>query len=186
MHRNYCEKRSASDQPSVSYDYYATIFNTKFNIGFFVPKKDQCDLCESYKNTLDNEKMELKQKYEEHLEEKELSRKEKESDKRRAQDDEITLAVYDLQAVLPVPVGQSSAFVYKSRLNCYNFTITELAKDTTKAFFWHEVFGNRGAIEIRTCTLMYLEELSKSHPGSDVVFFSNNCMGQQKIRYKKT
>ncbi|KAJ8940882.1 hypothetical protein NQ314_010545 [Rhamnusium bicolor] len=39
MHRDYCEKRSASNQPSVTYDYYATIFNIKFNIGFFVPKK---------------------------------------------------------------------------------------------------------------------------------------------------
>ncbi|CAH1183064.1 unnamed protein product [Ceutorhynchus assimilis] len=124
MHRNYCERRSASNQQSVTYDYYATIFNTKFNIGFFIPKKDQCDLCETYKNALDKEEIELKHKYEEHLEEKELSRKEKESDKGRAQDGEIALAVYDLQAVLPVPVGQSSAFFYKSRLNCYNFSIS--------------------------------------------------------------
>ncbi|KAJ8946646.1 hypothetical protein NQ314_008818 [Rhamnusium bicolor] len=123
-----------------------------------------CDLCETYKNAPDNEKIELKHKYEEHLEEKDLSRKEKESDKRRAEDGEMALAVYDLQAVLPVP-------------------ITELAKDTPKAFFWHEVFGNRGAIEIGTYVLMYLEELSKRQPGSDAVFFSDNCMGQQKNRF---
>jgi hypothetical protein len=32
---------------------YSRIFNTDFNISFFVPKKDQCSLCESYKNADD-------------------------------------------------------------------------------------------------------------------------------------
>ncbi|XP_030766575.1 uncharacterized protein LOC115890475 [Sitophilus oryzae] len=183
MHRDYCERRSASNQPSATYDYYSRIFNTKFNIGFFAPKKDQCDLCESFKNASEDEKKELENKYNEHLEEKNLSREEKEEDKIKAQAGSISLAIYDLQAVLPVPVGQSSAFFYKSRLNCYNFTVTEIVKGSTKAFFWHEVFGNRGAIEIGSCVLIYLEELSKSQPGLDIVFFSDNCMGQQKNRF---
>lgn len=124
MHRDYCERRSASNQPSATYDYYSRIFNTNFNIGFFSPKKDQCDLCESYKNASEDGKKELENKYNEHLEEKILSREEKEEDKIKAQAGSISLAIYDLQAVLPVPVGQSSAFFYKSRLNCYNFTVS--------------------------------------------------------------
>ncbi|CAG9771463.1 unnamed protein product [Ceutorhynchus assimilis] len=182
MHRNYSERRRILDKPIASYDFYAKIFNTEFNIGFFNPKKDQCDLCESYKNSEENEKKNLENKYQEHLNEKILSREEKEKDKIRAKDGEITLAVYDLQAVLPVPIGQTSAFFYKSRLNCYNFTITEIANDRTKSFFWHEGLGNRGAIEIGSCVLIYLEELSKIRPGLDVVFYSDNCGGQQKNR----
>lgn len=51
---------------------------------------------------------------------------EKAKDKENAGKGEILLAVYDLQAVLPVPMGQTSAFFYKSRLNCFNFTVSIL------------------------------------------------------------
>lgn len=30
---------------------YETILNSSFNISFYVPKKDRCNLCESFKNT---------------------------------------------------------------------------------------------------------------------------------------
>ena len=124
MHRNYSSERSFASLPAANYDAYMRIFNTEFNIGFFVPKKDQCDQCEAYKNAADEEKVKLQEIYQEHQEEKELSRIEKNMDKEMAQKKEIQLAVYDLQAVLPVPMGQTSAFFYKSRLNCYNFTVS--------------------------------------------------------------
>ncbi|XP_050295702.1 uncharacterized protein LOC126735680 [Anthonomus grandis grandis] len=181
LHRNYSAVRSADNKNPASYDYYAQIFNTKFNIGFHSPKKDQCDLCEMYKQGTKKKRKELETKYCEHLEEKLLSRQEKDVDKQRSKDHEIVLAVYDLQAVLPVPIGQTSAFFYKSRLNCYNFTVTEITNDKTKAYFWHEYLGNRGAIEIGTCVLLYLKSLSERSPGVNVVFYS--FMGQQKNSY---
>lgn len=124
LHRHYSRERSSSQAIAAKYDMYARIFNTEYNIGFFVPKKDQCDLCESYKNSLDEDKKALETKYLEHVEEKELSREEKDKDKARAKNNEVMLVVYDLQAVLPIPTGQTSAFFYKSRLNCYNFTVS--------------------------------------------------------------
>ncbi|XP_050300189.1 uncharacterized protein LOC126738792 [Anthonomus grandis grandis] len=184
LHRNYSAVRSADNKnAAASYDYYAQIFNTKFNIGFRSPKKDQCDLCEMYKQGTEEKRKELETKYCEHLEEKLLSRQKKDVDKQRSKDHEIVLAVYDLQAVLPVPIGQTSAFFYKSRLNCYNFTVTEITNDKTKVYFWHEYLGNRGAIEIGTCVLLYLKSLSERSPGVNVVFYSDNCMGQQKNRF---
>lgn len=30
------------------------------------------------------------------------------------------VAVYDLQAVMPIPKGQISSFYYKSKINCFN------------------------------------------------------------------
>lgn len=201
LHRNYKKKREDLNKEPATYDTYAKIFNTEYNIGFFAPKKDQCDQCEAYKNATEDQKTELETKNNEHLEEKDLSRKEKENDKERAKNHEITLAVYDLQAVMPIPVGQTSAFFYKSRLNCFNFTVsilflflvkcfeclllfkvTEIGPDKSKAFFWHEALGNRGAIEIGTCILKYLTDLSKTNPEANVVFFSDNCGGQQKNR----
>lgn len=125
MHRHYKSDRASMGQPAANYDAYARVFNTEFNIGFFCPKKDQCDFCESFKNSNDEEKEELQSQYESHQEEKELSRTEKAADKEKVKDQgsKTVLAMYDLQAVLPVPMGQTSAFFYKSRLNCFNFTV---------------------------------------------------------------
>lgn len=89
-----------------------------------MPKKDQCDQCEAYRNAVNDDTKKLEDAYLLHQEEKELSRLEKAADKEKSQKGEIKLAVYDLQAVLPVPTGQTSAFYYKSRLNCFNFTVS--------------------------------------------------------------
>lgn len=47
-----------------------------------------------------------------------------EEDRENAKKGEIQLALYDLQAVLPTPIGQTPAFYYKSRLKCFNFTVS--------------------------------------------------------------
>lgn len=182
MHRHYTSERSA-DRPVANYDTYARIFNTEFNIGFFCPKKDQCDQCEGYNNAVGEDKNKLEESFKEHQKEKELSRIEKTADKEMAKNDEIVLAVYDLQAVLPVPMGQSSAFFYKSRLNCFNFTVTDIVNDRSVCYFWHEGLGHRGVNEIATGVYKFIEELAKQKPGLDIVFYSDNCGGQQKNKY---
>ncbi|KAL4131630.1 hypothetical protein QTP88_008915 [Uroleucon formosanum] len=48
---------------------------------FLFQKKDQCDVCECYKNAKDEEKRKLYQNYAQHLKEKTLARIEKENDK---------------------------------------------------------------------------------------------------------
>ena len=77
------------------------IFNGEFNISFHVPKKDQCDFCESFNNSDENGKLELLKSFDLHQKEKELSRKEKEKDENNV--DGTHVFVYDLQAVMPVP-----------------------------------------------------------------------------------
>ena len=52
----------------------------------------------------------------------------------------------------------------------------------TSCFFWHEGTGNRGATEIGTCVLKYLKVVETNYPNSDVIFYSDNCCGQQKNR----
>jgi hypothetical protein len=54
------------------------VFNEEFNIAFFAPEKDQCELCIAFKNAEGEEKETLQEKYDSHLKEKELSRLEKE------------------------------------------------------------------------------------------------------------
>lgn len=103
------------------------IFNEEFNISFFTPKKDQCELCTAYENAQGIDKYTLREQYTEHLKEKDLSRIEKNNDKELASvNKSVVVASYDLQAVLPAPRGEVSVFYYKYKLNSYNLTVTEL------------------------------------------------------------
>lgn len=71
--------------------------------------------------------MNLKESYDQHLVEKELSRKEKDNDILILVDKAV-LAVNNLQAAMPLPKGECSAFYYSSKLSVLNFTITDLIK----------------------------------------------------------
>ncbi|CAH0720946.1 unnamed protein product, partial [Brenthis ino] len=126
LHRNYKTQRSSLQKEAVTYDVYAKIFKTDFNISFF-SKKDQCDLCESYKNAVGEGKDKLLLEYELHQREKQLSRNEKSKDIETCNEanSNTLVFIYDLQAVMPKPIGESSAFYYKSKLNCLNFTISD-------------------------------------------------------------
>lgn len=74
---------------------YSRIFNYEFNISFFTPRKDQCDLCTSYNLSTQEDKDNPKDKYNMHIREKELSRISKEEDKSKV-DENFTVACYDL------------------------------------------------------------------------------------------
>lgn len=123
--------------------------------------------------------------YDIHQREKQLSRNEKSKDIESCNEanSNTLVAIYDLQAVMPVPLGESSAFFYKSKLNCLNFTVTDLKNKTTDCYFWHEGLANRGAIEIGTCVYKFLEKIALESPNINIIFYSDNCCGQQKNRY---
>ncbi|CAG4946315.1 unnamed protein product [Parnassius apollo] len=155
IYRDYKQLREKDGLAIATSSTFNRIFNTEFNISFFVPNKDQCDLCERYKNSDSEEKRNLSQEYEQHQKEKVLARNEKDNDKSRA--DGTIVAVYDLQAVLQIPKGQISLFFYKSRINCFNFTISDLRAKEVMCYFWDETEGKRGPIEIGSCILDYVK-----------------------------
>lgn len=184
IYSDYKEECLKDNVTPVHRKMYADIFHNDFNISFFQPKKDQCDLCEAFKNANDEIKLTLKVKYETHLIEKDLSRKEKDDDKSKA-NKTLVVACYDLQATFPVPKGEISLFYYKSKLNCINFTITELSTKEVQSYTWHEGEGCRGINEIGTCIWRFLKEKSDMSEGQEieVIMYSDNCSGQQKNKY---
>lgn len=94
------------------------------------------------------------------------------------------MAVYDLQAALPCPQGDSSSFYYVSKLNVYNLSIYELKTTDAFCYMWHEGLANRGAIEIGSCVWSYLQTCNEKATGKiDIIFYSDNCVGQNKNRY---
>ena len=56
MYGLYVKWAKENQKEVASKHHYTDLFNTKFNLGFFRPKKDQCDLCEGYKNSTDEKK----------------------------------------------------------------------------------------------------------------------------------
>ncbi|KAL4152823.1 hypothetical protein QTP88_000656 [Uroleucon formosanum] len=134
-----CKKDNVS---FCNFNYFYNIFTNEFNLSFFQPKKDQCETCVAYENASETDKVNLKEYYDQHLVEKELSRKEKDNDKQTLADKAV-LAIYDLQAVIPLPKGESN--------------------------------------ELGSCVLKYIEK----HIGTykNVVFYSDNCSGQQKNQF---
>lgn len=193
LFRDFQERQIEKKKPFGKYCTFYNLFNTEFNIGFHQPKKDQCDLCLQYENADLDEKNRIALLYNNHHEEKELSREEKRVD--RSNINETTkVVVYDLQAVLQCPRGDTSAFYYKSKLNNYNFTLTELSQkepgiknrsyDQVHCYFWNETDAKRGANEIGSCLFQYLQQISENNDGGcDVVFYSDNCCGQNKNKF---
>lgn len=182
LHKDYVTQCEASNKSFVSLSMYRHIFNTQFNISFFVPKKDQCEECVAhYKKSKTEQEQDVG--FKQHLLEKQLSREEKNNDKGNSSAD-VIVAAFDLQAILTVPRGDISVFYYISKLSTYNFTICEIQNMKAYCFVWHEGEANRGANEIASCLLSFLKEKSRERENNfEVIFYSDNCCGQNKNKY---
>ena len=82
MYRMYQEEQKQQSAPAATESAYRKIFNREFNYSFFVPKKDQCDLCAQYKNTKERSD-EFEAAYRRHCAEKEMARECKNDAKER-------------------------------------------------------------------------------------------------------
>ncbi|CAG9760292.1 unnamed protein product [Ceutorhynchus assimilis] len=63
-----------------------------------------------------------------------------------------------------------------------------LTRNIAKCYVWDETEANRGVNEIGSCVLLYLQSLEEqasktSNKVLDVIFYSDNCCGQQKNRF---
>ncbi|CAH1171175.1 unnamed protein product [Phaedon cochleariae] len=177
MYRLYIQQCEDSGKDYAKYGTYAHIFNTETNIAFHVPKKDQCYLCENYKNATEESKVNLQEKYDNHLIEKTQSRLEKNRD---VENPNNSVYCYDLQAVLPTPCGDVNAFYYRSKLSTLNFTIFDLKNKRGYCYLWHEAIAKRGANEICSCVYKFITE---HRDRNDIIFYSDNCVGQNKNKF---
>lgn len=181
MHRLYKEKCAAEGKQWVKKPIYEQVFNTQFNIGFHKPKKDQCSICEAFKNNAGNPDTIVQ--HEAHLNDVKVSREEKEHDKNLCKEDnEIITCCYDLQAVLTLPQGDVAEFYYKLKLNTLNFTIFDLSQKQGYCYLWHEEMARRGANEITTCVYLFLKDIAKQGK-KHVIFYSDNCVAQNKNKF---
>ncbi|CAH2000480.1 unnamed protein product [Acanthoscelides obtectus] len=86
LYRDYKKDCVARGKATATLTMYRNIFDYEFNLAFFIPKKDQCHTCVAYGNANEGEKKELEKLYEQHQNEKKLSRAEKLADKEKVSD----------------------------------------------------------------------------------------------------
>lgn len=182
MYELYREKYK--DSQPVSEITYRRIFSKEFNLGFFVPKKDQCLLCTKYARANVKEKMELEISYLEHIERKNKCNAEKQRDKERAETEKTFMtATFDLQAILQIPSAEIGLLYYSRKLVLYNLALYEnVLPNDAYCFTWSEIHGKKGSSEIGSILYYYLSEYI-SHDITEVSLFSDTCGGQNRNQF---
>lgn len=161
---------------------YEFIFNSKFNLSFHKPKKDQCEICMTYKNADDTRKLQLKDEYEKHISAKNLVRQIKDEEKQGFDKNDSVVACFDLEKVLSIPQSEVGIFHYKRKYPIYNFTVYDITRKKGFCFVWHLQIAKRGAIEISSCLWSYIQ--TQVGLGiKRISFYSDSCTGQNRNRY---
>ena len=121
--------------------------------------------------------------YENHIKNKNLSREMKDFDKGRAKsNDELCVACFDLQQVLPTPHSNESIMYYTRKLCTFNLSVYDLGTKEGYAYIWHEGISGRGANEVATCIYKFLQAQS-IRGKKEIILYSDNCGGQNRNRY---
>lgn len=184
MHKYYLEWVKDQGIDPATERQYRDVFNTEFNIGFFKPKKDLCDVCVAYENSNEDEKLKKKEQYEIHLVNKERAKALKETDAMEAKKEEntsLSVSCFDLQKVLQTPQGNCSLFYYRRKHSVYNFTIYDIGPHEGYCYLWTENIGKKGPNEIASFVMDYIEKKS-SNGVKRFIFYSDNCPGQNRNR----
>lgn len=162
---------------------YRKIFNTKFNLGFFLPRKDQCELCNRWKKASDNqERLQIVREYGAHLRNKKAVNKLKNDDKISAATDSTKcVAAFDLQKVLTCPRSETSLFFYRNKLSIFNFTVFDLCLREGHCFIWNETEAKKGANEVASNLVKFIE-LKLEKGCRHFFFYSDGPSGQNRNR----
>jgi hypothetical protein len=182
MYRMYC---SWADQKGIaklaSLAMYKNIFNREYNLGFFMPKKDQCEVCKRWKTALNQEeRAKMVQEYSLHLSNKKAVCKYQKTDKAAASKTKC-MAAFDLQKVLICPRSETSVMYYKSKLSIFNFTIWDENEKEGHCYLWNETEGQKGANEVATNVYDFIQKKVKDGT-QEFFFYSDGPTGQNKNR----
>lgn len=180
MYRAFCRD---NEDCVTSETYYRKVFSEEFNLGFHKPSKDMCDTCDSYLKHKQNNTLtpDLETKQLAHIRRKDAARASKAVDKVLV---DGTLAVaFDLQQVLTVPRLFAAKSYYKRKLNMYNLTFYELQTNQGHCYTWTEAEANRGANDIATAVILFLEMLDVQGLYEHIILYSDTCGGQNRNRH---
>lgn len=178
----YEETNGRSKKDCVSLKVFRNVFKKDFNLGFHLPKKDKCSLCEVRKDKEFQENTTSKEAYDKHLKEKEESKELFLEDQKKVKElSDSVCSSFDLQKVLNTPHGDNMLLYYSRKYSFYNESIYETPSQDGYCFLWGESDGNRGCNEICTIIYTYLKLLD-DRDIRNVILYCDSCAGQNKNR----
>lgn len=186
LHEIYLEwmqENSPNVQEVASYRQYSDIFNTEFNIGFFLAKKDQCDLCVEYENSSEEEMKNLQETYEDHKKNSTLAQTMRLADSEVAKQKgskPVAVFCFDFEKTLICPKAKASVFYYKRKLSVNNFTVSRVGKTNEDiCYVYDETIARKGSNEVASFLCHFMT--SKVEEGvTDFRMYCDNCWGQNK------
>ncbi|KAE8740383.1 hypothetical protein FOCC_FOCC014121 [Frankliniella occidentalis] len=179
IYTNWAKRENIEKVASLS--VYWKVFNREFNLGFFMPRKDQCEVCNKWKNAKNQvERREMINDYSTHIQNKKLVYKLKKEDKASASESKC-VACFDLQKVLTCPRSETSLFFYRNKLSLFNFTIFDLRIKEGHCYLWTEVDAKKGSNEIGSNVYHFIQ--TKVEEGiKEFTFWSDAPSGQNRNR----
>ena len=152
------------------------------NLDFFVPEKDQCEICFAFKQKTPEEKERTQEEHNEHLRKKSIPRDLKTKDRDAATGStDFCACVFDMQKVLFVPKCNAGLLFYHRKLSCYDFTIFDMGPREGFCYCWDETIAKRGSNEIASFLLDFIS-LRAGQGFKKLNMYADNCTGQNKNR----
>lgn len=183
QYKTWCGEQNIPAANQATERQYKTVLDYEFNIGFFKPKKDRCQLCVLMKTATRREREQRSAKYVTHIRNKKGAYKElKEARKLLTTRRDVTMLCFDLQRVLPCPKSDTSIFFYLNKLSVYNLTVYSSREHQGCCYLWHNGIGKRGSNEIGTCVKDAYTAAAKAG-AKEIISFSDSCSGQNKNRF---
>lgn len=187
LYVEWCQEKKYNVQKKWLYD---NIFNNEFNIGFFIPKKDQCDICQEHMTKLAQNFVLRQQEvnvFETHMKEKEYARNEKQND-RDSKSEHRVVVCFDMQRVLTCPQSSISVFYYSRKFSVFNLTGYDLNQRQGYCMLWHEGVSGRDGNDIASATVRLLEKILASYdnPVEELILWSDACVPQNKNSFMAT
>lgn len=184
MYREHCISKEPPIEPQSKW-LYNEIFTNEYNIGFHVPKTDQCDTCkelETLKKNNETVTAEKQEIFNKHEKEKLFAREEKHKDKAEIiNHNDMTVVCFDLQKVLSCPQSSTSSFYYKRKLCVFNLTGYDMKNKQGYCILWHEGISGRSGNDIASAVTQLLEEVVKETPNlQNIILWSDSCVPQNR------
>ena len=174
--------RSQKLDLEISEQKYREIFNTEYNLGFYSPLKDKCELCSVWKNYSPEMKANKQEDYQLHLKNNNIVKKLlKESRQLAKSNSSVKVIDYDLQKTLLTPKCAIGPTYYLCKLKLWNFTIYDYGSKGGCCHLWNETIGSKGSNEIASFLYAYYTEHAQDGT-AEIITYSDNCGGQNKCQ----
>lgn len=167
----------------ITYKAYWSVFKSKFNISFGLPRSDTCSICDQLMLQINAAKdLQIKQKLITektlHLAKADKFYEIKRNYKLRAKQGELTCLSFDYMQNLPLPHLRTGDVFFASQLWYYVFGVHDLGTSEATMFVYDETVGRKGQNDVTSLLLNYLNIQGVQKDTS--VLFSDGCPGQNK------